>query len=105
MIFWSSSHKINREKILFDSSFIVVIITTLIMEPRKSVMALKYVHLFHKIQQGDFPLFVNFTPGNLKYMDMTDEHGNFPLFQTKRILDIVVLYSFSNNGVEILHFT
>ena len=49
-------------------------------------------------------MFVNLTPENLKYMDMTAEHGNFPLFQTKRILDIVVLYSFSNNGVEILHF-
>ena len=37
--------------------------------------------------------------------DMTAEHGNFTLFQTKRILDIVVSYLFSNNGVEILHST
>ena len=50
-------------------------------------------------------MFVNFTPENLKHMAMTAEHGNFPLFQTKVIKDIVVLYSFSNNGVKffILH--
>ena len=26
-----------------------------------------------------------FTPENLKHMDMTAEHGNFSLFQTKAI--------------------
>ena len=39
----------EQGKILFDSSFIVVIITELMMESRKSVIALKYVHFFHKI--------------------------------------------------------
>ena len=42
--------------LLFDSSFIVVIITELMMESRKSVMALKYVHLFHKILTGGLSL-------------------------------------------------
>ena len=36
----------EQGKILFDSSFIVVIITELMMESRKSVIALKYVHFF-----------------------------------------------------------
>ena len=56
MIFWSSSHKMKREKIFFDSSFKVVIIIELIMESRKSVMALKYVHFFHKILTGGLSL-------------------------------------------------
>ena len=34
----------NREKFFFDSSFIIVIITESMMESRKSVIALKYVH-------------------------------------------------------------
>ena len=36
----------EQGKILFDSSFKVVIIIELMMESRKSVMALKYVHFF-----------------------------------------------------------
>ena len=38
----------EQGKILFDSSFKVVIIIELMMESRKSVMALEYVHFFTK---------------------------------------------------------
>ena len=38
----------EKGKILFDSSFKVVIIIELIIESRKSVMAFKYVHFFQK---------------------------------------------------------
>ena len=38
----------EQGKILFDSSFKVVIIIELMMESRKSVMALKNVHFFTK---------------------------------------------------------
>ena len=69
----------------FDSSFIVVIITALMIQSQNSVTALKYMHFWTKFQQENFSLFVNFTPENLKYMDMTAEHGNYPLFQTKVI--------------------
>ena len=46
----------EKGKILFDSSFKVVIIIELMMEPRKSVTALKYVHFFHKILTGGLSL-------------------------------------------------
>ena len=47
----------KQGKILFDSSFKVVIIIDLIMEARKSVMALEYVHFFfHKILTEELSL-------------------------------------------------
>ena len=52
------------------------------MESRKFVKALKYMHFFDKkFEQANFPLFVNFTPGNLKYMDMKLNMGIFPCFK------------------------
>ena len=39
----------EQGKIIFDSSFIVVIVTELMMESQKSVMALKYFLFLHKI--------------------------------------------------------
>ena len=46
----------EQGKILFDSSFIVVIITELMMESRKSVIALKNLHFFHKTLTGGLSL-------------------------------------------------
>ena len=47
----------EQGKILFDSSFKVVIIIELMMESRKSVMALEYVHFFfHKILTEELSL-------------------------------------------------
>ena len=43
----------EQGKILFDSSFIVVISTELMMESRKSVMALHF--FFTKFNRGTFP--------------------------------------------------
>ena len=46
----------EQGKNLFDSSFIVVIITELMMESRKSVMALNMYIIFHKILTGGLSL-------------------------------------------------
>ena len=46
----------EQGKILFDSSFIVVIITELMMESRTSVIALKNLHFFSQnFNRGTFP--------------------------------------------------
>ena len=46
----------EQGKIPFDSFFMVVIITKLMIQSRKSVMALKNMHFFDKILTGELSL-------------------------------------------------
>ena len=76
----------KQEKIPFDSFFIVVIITELMMESRKFVTALKYMHFFEKkVLTGELSLVRKFYSWKSKIYGHEAEHRKFPLFQSKVI--------------------
>ena len=78
--------QVEQGKIPFDSFFIVVIITELMMESRKFVKALKYMHFFDKkVLTGELSLVRKFYSWKSKIYGHEAEHGNFPLFQSKVI--------------------
>ena len=82
---------------MFVNLSLVVVTPGIMIQSRKCSYGFEiYAFPLAKFEQRNFHLFVNFTPSNLKYTDMTSEHGNFPMYRAnvKQDMHVVILYAY-----------